>query len=74
MFQNDLPVANPTSCAFGGKGLKRLFITTAYDGMSHKAFSEAPLSGSVFYVDLTVQGLEQKAEMAAEIGPSVFAK
>jgi sugar lactone lactonase YvrE len=51
-----LPVTQPTSCAFGGPGLKRLFITTASQELD--AVSNANhLAGAVFAVDLEVGGL-----------------
>jgi sugar lactone lactonase YvrE len=68
-FRIDLPVPNPTSCAFGGEGLKRLFITTAFDGMSDEAIAEAPLSGSIFVVDLEVGGAAQTSRIGAEYSP-----
>jgi xylono-1,5-lactonase len=73
-FKIDLPVPNPTSCVFGGEGQKRLFVTTAFDGMSEQALREAPLSGSVFYADLEVGGLDQKIQIAAEFRPSLFVR
>ncbi len=44
----DLPVPNVTSCCLGGAGRKRLFITTAFDGLSPEARRKAPMSGHVF--------------------------
>jgi xylono-1,5-lactonase len=51
-----LPVAQPTSCAFGGPGLKRLFITTASQGLD-AASNANGLAGAVFAADLEVGGL-----------------
>jgi D-xylonolactonase len=51
-----LPVAQPTSCAFGGPGLKRLFITTASQGLDAAANANG-LAGAVFAADLEVRGL-----------------
>jgi len=39
-----------TSCAFGGKDFKDLFITTASIGYTEKEFSEEPLAGCTFVV------------------------
>lgn len=47
-----LPVPRPTSCAFGGPGLATLFITSARVRLSAVELAEAPLSGSVFAVDV----------------------
>lgn len=52
----DLPVSQPTSCAFGGAGLRRLFITTASQGLD-AASNQNGLAGAVFAVDLPVGGL-----------------
>jgi D-xylonolactonase len=73
-FRINLPVPNPTSCAFGGEGLNRLFITTAFDGMSEEAIGQAPLSGSIFFVDLDVGGLPLPSSMAAEFRPTPFVR
>jgi sugar lactone lactonase YvrE len=46
-----LPVASPTTCAFGGPDLKTLYITSAR--------SEEQYSGSVFALNLGVSGLPE---------------
>ena len=51
-----LPVVQPTSCTFGGAGLRRLFITTASTGLDSAANANG-LAGAVFAVDLDVGGL-----------------
>lgn len=48
-----LPVSRPTSCAFGGAGLARLFVTTASHGT--RAIDE-PLAGRVLALDVGVAG------------------
>lgn len=53
----DLPVPNPTSCAFGGPDMRTLFITTASDGMDDEALRQWPLAGHIFSVDLDVSGI-----------------
>jgi sugar lactone lactonase YvrE len=40
-----VPVARPTSCAFGGPGLADLFVTTASIGLSETARAAQPLAG-----------------------------
>jgi D-xylonolactonase len=50
-----LPVAQPTSCTFGGPGLKRLFITSASQGLD-AASNANGLAGALFAVDLEVGG------------------
>ncbi len=43
-----LPVANVTSCAFGGAKLDELYITTAKLGLSEAQAREQPLAGCLF--------------------------
>lgn len=45
-----LPVANITSCAFGGTDLRTLFVTTAWDGLDTAQRRSSPLSGQIFSV------------------------
>ena len=52
----ELPVPNVTSCTFGGKDLKTLFITTARIGMSNEELGKAPHSGNLFAIETDVQG------------------
>lgn len=44
----EVPVQRPTSCAFGGPGLDRLFITSARIGLDEAALAEQPLAGGLF--------------------------
>lgn len=55
----DLPVPQVSSCAFGGKNLRTLFITTANIGMRDKDSAEAPLSGHIFQVEMDIPGLPE---------------
>jgi sugar lactone lactonase YvrE len=52
-----LPVPRPTSVAFGGPGLRTLFVTSARVRLSAAMLAEAPLSGSVFCFEPGVAGL-----------------
>jgi len=52
-----LPVPRPTSCAFGGPQLTRLYITSASAGLSPDDLARAPLSGGLFAIDLDVAGV-----------------
>lgn len=52
-----LPVPSPTSCAFGGRTLDTLFVTSATCGLTRKQLEAAPLSGSVFAISGVGQGL-----------------
>ncbi|MFI8874657.1 SMP-30/gluconolactonase/LRE family protein [Streptomyces sp. NPDC055243] len=53
----ELPVRRPTACAFGGPGLRDLYITSARTGLG----APHPLSGSVLVVPDAGQGVAQAA-------------
>ncbi|MWA10933.1 SMP-30/gluconolactonase/LRE family protein [Streptomyces sp. BA2] len=53
----ELPVVRPTACAFGGAGLRDLYITSACTGLE----APHPLSGSVLVLPDAGQGVEQAA-------------
>jgi sugar lactone lactonase YvrE len=53
----EVPAANVTSCAFGGRDLSTLFITTASISMSPEAKAKYPLAGNLFAINLDVKGL-----------------
>lgn len=55
-FEIRVPVPKPTSCTFGGDNLKTLFITTCREYMDESDVEKAPLSGSLFSVDLPFRG------------------
>lgn len=55
----ELPVSQPTRCAFGGSELDVLYITSARDGLSDEQLAAEPLAGSLFRVDPGVRGLPQ---------------
>lgn len=44
----EVPAPNVASCAFGGKDMNTLYITTARAGLSDEQLKEYPLSGSLF--------------------------
>ena len=52
-----VPVIQPSSCTFGGKGMNELFITSARKGLDDAALNKYPLSGGVFRVETNVEGL-----------------
>jgi sugar lactone lactonase YvrE len=54
-----MPVSRPTSCAFGGPGLKTLYVTSARVGLSEEALEEQPLAGSLFAFEPGVAGWPQ---------------
>ncbi len=52
----DMPVPKVTSCNFGGKDLKTLYITTASFELSEEELEKAPLSGYTFALQTKVKG------------------
>ncbi len=57
----DVSVQRPTSCAFGGAGLDRLFITTSRFGLDAGALTEQPLAGAVLVAEPGALGLATPA-------------
>jgi sugar lactone lactonase YvrE len=53
----DLPCASPTSCTFGGEGLKTLFIGSFRFGMSAEQLAAHPHEGALFALDTATEGL-----------------
>lgn len=53
----EVPAKHVTSCAFGGKNLDILYITTAREGLGEKDLQEYPLSGGLFAVKPGVKGI-----------------
>ena len=53
-----LPVSKATSCAFGGKELSTLFVTTAGEGLSPAEKESQPLCGGIFCVETDTHGFE----------------
>jgi sugar lactone lactonase YvrE len=55
----ELPVSQPTHCAFGGAKLDTLFVTTACFGLGPEGMEREPLAGSVLALDVGVAGLRE---------------
>ncbi|WP_421724952.1 SMP-30/gluconolactonase/LRE family protein [Bauldia sp.] len=53
----DMPVPRPSSCYLGDDDLKTLYITSASIRLPASVLEEAPLSGSLFAIDVDVPGL-----------------
>jgi len=54
----EVPAHNVTSCAFGGKDLNLLFITTASIDMTGEEKKQFPLAGSLFVAEPGVKGVK----------------
>ena len=52
-----LPVQKPTSCAFGGPGLDRLYVTSASIGLSASDRVEQPCAGGLFMLEPGCSGI-----------------
>lgn len=52
-----VPALNTSCCAFGGKNMSELFITSARHGMSDEEIKKYPLSGGLFKVITNVEGM-----------------
>lgn len=55
----EMPVARPTSCAFGGPDLDRLYVTSARKGLDETALNMQPKAGGLFLLTPGVAGLEE---------------
>jgi sugar lactone lactonase YvrE len=52
----ELPVSRPTSVAFGGENLDRLFVTSARNGLSASQLAEESHPGAIFVIEPGVTG------------------
>ena len=56
----NLPVRDPTMCAFGGQKLDTLYVTTARRLLQPPELAAQPLAGGVFVIeDVGVHGLPE---------------
>lgn len=53
----EFPVAQVSSCVFGGSALDTLYVTTASIGLDAEARAKQPLAGGLFEVSVGVRGL-----------------
>jgi len=53
----DTPAPHTTSCCFGGKDLRTLYITTAKHELTEEKEKQYPLSGGLFSIDVDVRGV-----------------
>jgi sugar lactone lactonase YvrE len=52
-----MPVAQPSSCAFGGDDLTTLFVTSAWEDLTPQARVSQPVAGGLFAIETGVKGL-----------------
>lgn len=57
----ELPVSQPTMCAFGGPDLRTLFIASAAENLSAEQRKQQPHAGGLFRFDPGVRGLPKAA-------------
>ena len=65
----EMPVKNPTSCAFGGAAMETLFVTSAsiefengrWVYMDEAGFAAAPMAGGLFAIETGIRGLLEPA-------------
>lgn len=55
-----LPASRPTCPAFGGRGLDRLFVTTARIGLDDAALRAQPTAGGIFALPASWRGLPER--------------
>ena len=56
----EMPVERPTSCAFGGPEMNRLFVTSARIGLNASALAVQPSAGALFMLETSVRGLPDR--------------
>lgn len=56
----EMPVSRPTSCAFGGINLDRLYITSARMGLDEEHLSREPQAGGLFMAAPRVKGIVER--------------
>jgi D-xylonolactonase len=54
-----MPVQRPTSCAFGGPDLDRLYVTSARLGIDADSLAMQPCAGGLFLVEAGARGIAQ---------------
>jgi sugar lactone lactonase YvrE len=55
----EMPVQRPTSCAFGGPNLDRLYVTSARRGLDDEALEMQPCAGGLFLVLTNARGIAE---------------
>lgn len=65
-----LPVQNPTCPAFGGPGLRTLYVTSATIGLTPEQRAAQPLAGGLFALDVDVAGRPERRFRALTAVPA----
>ena len=52
-----IPALNVSSCAFGGRDISDIYVTTAREGMTRRQLKEYPLSGGLFRIHTPFSGM-----------------
>ena len=55
--QIPIPAMNVSSCVFGGRNLNELYLTSARIGLDEAVLKQYPLTGGVFRLETTVEGM-----------------
>lgn len=55
----EMPMSQPTSCAFGGRALDVLYVTSAAQRLSAEQLAREPYAGAIIAVDVGVKGLPE---------------
>lgn len=55
----EMPVQRPTSCAFGGPALDRLYVTSARIGLDAEALEMQPCAGGLFLLHTGARGIAE---------------
>lgn len=56
----NLPASKLTCPCFGGKDLKTLYVTSAFDGMGQKERQAEPEAGAVFAIEMDIAGCPER--------------
>ena len=61
LAEYEMPFSNVTSCAFGGKNMDELYITSACQQMDDATLAAQPLAGSLVKIDPQSSGVPSPA-------------
>ena len=55
--QFPVPAKNVSSCAFGGRNMNELYITSARKDLDEATLKQYPLTGGLFRLETSVEGM-----------------